>query len=165
MRGYSEDGSIPLSSIALNYEDALRRQREYVTVAAQNNGSAAMVFTENIMQQAGNNDAPSTWTCEGNGAATNNVSIAIVRKHLGYLSDSQAKDNLRRLLAYDSIVALIEMCWAQNPKDRPNAAFVVEALTEIRKYHEKITDADADSQKAESRLALAHAVFEISKRS
>merc|ERR1711934_643486 len=65
-------------------------------------------------------------------ATSDGSMVEEAKQHLRNLNPTQASENLARLLAYESTVALINQCWSQDPSERLSASDLVESLEKVR---------------------------------
>ena len=66
--------------------------------------------------------------------------VEVIKVHLKRLNSAQAGENLARLLAYESIVAVLSQCWCERASDRPSAIEVVQRLEQVRSTYAAVTN-------------------------
>jgi|MDSY01.1.fsa_nt_gb serine/threonine protein kinase len=73
-------------------------------------------------------------------ATSDNSMVEVIKVHLKRLNSAQGGENLARLLAYESIVAVLSQCWCERASDRPSAIEVVQRLEQVRSTYAAVTN-------------------------
>lgn len=116
---------------------ALRRQQDHTTAVEKGHGASTEILDPVV-------DRISRSSVNSIDATSDHSMVEVAKEHLKRLNDAQAGENIARLLAYESIIALMSQCWSQDPSSRPSASEVVQRLEEVRSIYVVATNVTSD---------------------